>query len=118
MNTMLLKMHLSKVKMNLGTFKAVGLGNNVSRNIYFSIIIIFIFSSLIASISLASILGYGLNKIIETYFSVEIGFEYFKIFHFNTFFTIFFILFISSIVSWLTITKILSKSPGDLIYNR
>ena len=114
----LLKMHLSKVKMNLGTFKAVGLGNNVSRNIYFSIIIIFIFSSLVTSISLSSILGYGLNKIIETYFSVEKGFEYFKIYHNNTFFTIFFILLISSIVSWLTITKILSKSPGDLIYNR
>lgn len=114
----LLKMHLSKVKMNLGTFKAVGLGNNVSRNIYFSIILIFIFGSLIVSIFLASMVGFGLNKLIETYFSVEKGFEYFKIYHNNTFFTIFFILLISSIVSWLTITKILSKSPGDLIYNR
>jgi ABC-type lipoprotein export system ATPase subunit len=114
----LLKMHLSKVKMNLGTFKAIGLGNDVSRNIYFLIIIVFIACSLLVSILLSSAVGMALDKLIASMLSVEKDFAYFKIYHPNTFFTIFFIFLISAIVSWATISKILSKSPGDLIYNR
>jgi hypothetical protein len=59
--------------MNLGTFKAVGLGNNVSRNIYFSIILIFIFGSLIVSIFLASMVGFGLNKLAKGYDGVIVA---------------------------------------------
>jgi ABC-type lipoprotein export system ATPase subunit len=114
----LLKMHLSKVKMNLGTFKAIGLGDKVSRNIYFVIIIVFVTCSLLISLFLSSAIGIALDKLIASVFSVEKDFAYFKIYHANTFFTIFFIFFISAIVSWFTISRILSKSPGDLIYNR
>ena len=45
----LLKSHLSKVKMNIGTFKAIGLTDKESRSIYFKIIILFLSASAIIS---------------------------------------------------------------------
>ncbi len=114
----LLNMHLMKVRMNIGTFKAIGLGDNEARNIYFSIIITFILAAAVISILSAYGIGLILNSILVQQMTVETGINYFKIFDWNTLYTVLIILISSLAISWFTIKRILSKSPGDLIYNR
>jgi len=113
----LLKTHLSKVKMNIGTFKAIGLTNKEARNIYFYIILLFVTSALVISFLLACISGVFLDGILTSSMHME-KVNYFKIFDFNTYLTIFIILFSSISCCWLIINSMLSKTPGDLIYNR
>jgi hypothetical protein len=114
----LLRNHLQKVKMNIGTFKAIGMKNNESRNIYFMIIISFLSVSMLLGLLSAGLVGFILNKIFATSMAVEKGISYFSISQANTMYTIIILLLTAVIVSWLTIQRILSKSPGDLIYNR
>lgn len=115
----LLKMHLNKVKMNIGTFKAIGLGNDESRNIYFSIIFMFVISSLILGFLIAMCIGFLINGILTLDASVEQGVvSYFNMLSWNTAVAIAIFITSSMIVSWITINRMLSKSPGDLIYNR
>ncbi|MBK9733172.1 MAG: ATP-binding cassette domain-containing protein [Chitinophagaceae bacterium] len=114
----LLKMHLNKVKMNIGTFMAIGLGNKESRNIYFSIISLFIVAGIIVAFFLAWGLGYIIDYFLKQNIALEEGVSYFNMFSLNTIFAIAIFLLSSMLVSWFTINRILSKSPGDLIYNR
>ena len=115
----LLKMHLLKVKMNIGTFKAFGLGNTKAQNIYFIIIVRF----LLISLSVALIAAFGVGFLLEKYFlpsvlTLDEGASYFKLIDNLTAVTVGLILFMALTVSWFTIRNILSKTPGDLIYNR
>jgi ABC-type antimicrobial peptide transport system permease subunit len=115
----LLKMHLNKVKMNIGTFMAIGLGNKESRNIYFAIIGLFIIVGLAASFLFAWAVGYGINKFFVPKLNVEKDVtNYFNLLSVTTVIAIAIFLISSMLVSWITINRILSKSPGDLIYNR
>ena len=114
----LLRNHLQKVTMNIGTFKAMGLSNSRALRIYFVIIAVFVFSGIIFSFLFVG----GLGKLINTYLSsilnVEGSVEYFRLMDIKTLWSITIFLVVSLFVSWLTIKKILSKTPGDLIYNR
>jgi len=114
----MLKMHLNKVKMNIGTFKAIGMGNNESRNIYFKIIFIFIIGSIGVGILSAFGVGFLANYILTNSMTLDKDLSFFTLNHFNTYITILVILLSTIAISWITINKILSKSPGDLIYNR
>lgn len=123
----LLKSHLSKVKMNIGTFKAIGLTDKESQAIYFKIIIIFIATSVAVSFVVAAILGNIVNLALSTHNGQDEKISYFKLLEFKdtesiinyiTFFTITIIFLSTVFMSRQTIKKILSKTPGDLIYNR
>ena len=114
----LLKLHLNKVKMNIGTFKAIGLNNSESLNIYFSIIFVFIISGIIVSVLSAYLVGNGVDFILKSKAGVEQDISYFQLWNLNTLVAIGVIIVSGIIISWSTIRSILSKSPGDLIYNR
>ena len=114
----LIRSHLSKVKMNIGTFKAIGLEDKEARNIYFEIIFYFIVLSCLVGITLASIVGYLGNKILVNSLTLEQDVSYFNIFHVFTLITFLIILSVSFYISIRTIKKMLNKTPGDLIYNR
>ena len=114
----LLKMHLMKVRMNIGTFKAIGLGDGEARNIYFGIILTFLGAAVLISLTLAFGVGLILNNILIHSMKVDPDVNYFKIFDVYTWLALVFIVITTLLVSWYTIRKILSKSPGDLIYNR
>jgi hypothetical protein len=114
----LLSAHLNKVKMNIGTFLAIGLSAKKVRRIYFSIILKFILSALIISAALSFVLGELINFIIKTNVKTDDGMKYFVFFDWITAATFFIVLIISLIVSRFTIRNILFKSPGDLVYNR
>lgn len=114
----LLKMHLGKVKMNIGTFTAFGLSSNKAQSIYFIIILRFIVLSAALSFAAAYGLGFTLDKLFSRWWKVEEGFSYFKLIDPVTLIALLVILSVSIAVSWVTIRKMLSKTPGDLIYNR
>jgi ABC-type antimicrobial peptide transport system permease subunit len=114
----LLKMHLSKVRMNIGTFKAFGLSNGIARNIYFLIIVRFLVLSLILALGLSVGVGLLLDGWLSGQLMVEQGVSYFKILDIKTYFTLGVLVSFSLAISWFTISRMLSKSPGDLIYNR
>jgi len=114
----MLRMHLAKVKMNIGTFTATGLSNATAQMIYFEIILTFILFSLAVSIIGAWGAGYFIDKAIASQLVLEKGMSYFKINGLLTYLNIGLILTFSLLISYLTIRRMLSKTPGDLIYNR
>ncbi len=114
----MLRSHLTKVKMNIGTFMAFGLSKKTSQSIYFFIIIRFVFLSLTFGFAIAFGIGYLLNLLCHKVLVIEEGFNYFVLFHRLSYATIIIIVFTVISVSWFTIRKILNKTPGDLIYNR
>jgi ABC-type lipoprotein export system ATPase subunit len=114
----LLKMHLSKVKPTLGTFKAFGLKDHVMRNIYLFVILRFIAFAMIVSVLLAFGLGYSLDLLLHRYITVEEGVVYFQMVHENTALTVAVILATTVTVAVVTIRNLLRQSPGDLIYGR
>ena len=115
----LLKTHLLKVKMNIGTFKAFGLSNTKAQNIYFLIVSVFLLLSVFTALILAGAIGFlvdvGLHHKIV---AVDNGMSFFKLIDWNTLYALIVILLMSTFWSRRTISNILSKSPGDLIYNR
>lgn len=114
----LLKKHLNKVKSNLGTFKAFGLSDRESKSIYMKIMLRFITLSLIISL----VLSFAIGKIAEMGFASRLRIddqsEYFRLFDLQTLGVIITIILVTIVVSYYNINKILSKTPGDLIYNR
>lgn len=115
----LLKMHLNKIKMNIGTFMAIGLDNRQTRSIYFTIIVSFVFISILVSFMLAYLIGFGINEILTSKMNIEQDVvNYFNLFDWNTLVAFFIFIGCCFLVAYSTINKMLSKSPGDLIYNR
>lgn len=114
----IIKMHLNKVKMNIGTFKAIGMGDNESRNIYFQIILMFIIISLLIGLIVSSVVGLTVNYFLMGKMLADAKTSFYVVNHLNTYITIFVMLTSTLLISWVTINKILMKSPGDLIYNR
>ena len=104
--------------MNLGTFKAFGLSKQKARGVYFQIIIRFLAACLLLAGITAFALGLLADAMLSAKFSVEQGVSYFNLLHPYTLIILGVIMVTALVTSWLTISKILSKSPGDLIYNR
>lgn len=114
----LLKTHLDKVKINLGTFKAMGLPDKRLIQIYFSVVLSFILISLTLGTVLSLLSGSIINNLLTDELFDEDGLVYFSFNGFYTYMGIIVILFSSALVSFLSVKKILNKTPGDLIYNR
>jgi len=113
-----LNSHLNKVKMNLGTLRAFGLDTMGIQNIYMKIIATFIFLSICSSIFIAYVFGVMTDKVLVEILQVEEGVSYFNIYSVNTIVGTTILLTTSLLISYKTISKILQKTPGDLIYNR
>ncbi|MCC6599330.1 MAG: ABC transporter ATP-binding protein [Crocinitomicaceae bacterium] len=113
----LLKMHLGKVRMNIGTFKAFGLGNSEAQRIYFMIILRFLLICLLISLLAADGGGRALNYLFQQTMVIEKG-NYFELIHLNTAITLVVVLVSAIFISWITIRSMLNKTPGDLIYGR
>lgn len=117
----ILKKHLEKIKMNIGTFKAFGLQNNILEKIYLTIIFLFVSISMLISLFFSAIFGNlgGVRLILFLLNSnLEENQNYFQLFNWWTLISILSVLIISYIVLKRTADKILSRTPGDLIYDR
>lgn len=106
----LLRTHLEKIKMNLGTFKAFGLNNHILISSYTKIILSFIMISIIFAVLIC-----GIYYLVEPLILKN---NYFDIFNLKVLGALIVIVLIAVFTSRRTISKTLMKTPGDLIYNR
>jgi len=108
----LLKSHLDKIKMNLGTFKAFGMSNNLLQLVYKAIIRKFYLQALLIAYCCALVLDL---------FAVLIFFPELSVTQLLNFYVIMAVLVIWFLVEWVftrTSKVILENTPGDLIYGR
>jgi hypothetical protein len=113
--------HLTKISRNIGTFKAFGMDNQGLISIYLSLIGIYMLGSLLISLMLAWIFGsLGGIKLILRLVNEKLESEqtYFELFNQWTWLAIVLLLGVSFVVLYQTARSLLSRSPGDLIYNR
>lgn len=106
----LLRTHLEKIKMNLGTLKAFGLDNKFLVSSYLKIILTFIGISIVIAFLICVVWNF-----IEPMLFAN---SYFDIFNWKLFAGILVIILTALYTSRFTIKKTLMKTPGDLIYNR
>lgn len=106
----LLRTHLEKIKMNLGTFKAFGLNNHVLISSYTKIILSFVVIAIVFAVIIC-----GIYSLIEP---MVMRNNYFDIFNLKVLGALIVIVFTAVYTSRRTISRTLMKTPGDLIYNR
>ncbi len=104
--------------MNLGTYKAFGLSDKESVSIYLGIMLRFIMIGLLSSLLVSVIIGNIIGLWFGSILNIEDQVEYFRLFAGQTYFLIFIIIIVTVVTSYVNINRILSKTPGDLIYNR
>ena len=117
----LLKNHLEKIRMNIGTFKAFGLPIEVLQKIYIKAIFTVILSAMLVSLSIGWVFGIsgGMRGILFLFNApLEAGEQYYQLLHFWTLLCVVLILGVSLFVLYFTAIKIFRKTPGDLIYGR
>ncbi len=106
----LLRTHLEKIKMNLGTLKAFGLHNGFLVSSYLKIILTFIGISIVIAFLICAVWDVIEQSMFEN--------SYFDIFNVKILLAIIVIILTALLTSQRTISKTLLKTPGDLIYNR
>lgn len=117
----LLRMHIERIKMNLGTLMAFGISNKMMQNLY--ALIAFRFVSVAMSIGLltAYIFGY-LGGVRILLLVSQAGLEwnqlYFSLWNIWTLITILATWLFSLFAVRLALHKVLHYSPGDLVYDR
>ncbi len=117
----LLHNHLKSISMNIGAFKAFGLGNKALKNIYFKMISAIFSAAMLVSFLISVFVGsIGGVRFIVNLFVKNASAEhfYFRIFEYSTFCALILLILILYVVIRITINRILDKSPGDLIYGR
>ncbi len=106
----LLKVHLERVKPNLGTFKAFGLSNRFLTSAYLKIIVVFILIATLFALLIASVIA-----IIDSLINPD---TYFNLFNGWILLALITLMIFSLIFSRQTINRILEDTPGNLIYGR
>ena len=117
----LLRNHLEKIRMNIGTFKAFGLPIKVLQKIYIQAIFTVIILAMFFSLFIGWLFGVsgGMRGILFLFKApLENGEHYFQLLHFWTLLCVILILGVSLLVLYWTAQKIFRKTPGDLIYGR
>jgi hypothetical protein len=117
----LLRNHLEKIKMNIGTFKAFGIDNRSLENIYFIIIYTVVFAAMILAFFISMIFGNagGVRMILGLFrCTIEEGQDYFNLLNYWTAGLILLVLSSSYAALKYTAAKIFNHTPGDLIYDR
>lgn len=117
----LLHNHLKSISMNIGAFKAFGLGNKMLKNIYFKMIAAIFGAAMLLSFLITLVVGNigGIRFFVNSFIkNASAEHSYFQIFEYSTGFALVVLVSILYFVVKTTTNKILDKSPGDLIYGR
>ena len=111
----LLQSYFQKVKRNIGTFKAFGISNTGLMCVYVMIILALTLASILVSI----VIVYLLQLILPLLGVVkEGGWEYLYLWNGMTAMTVVIVIFISVVTVYWVMKRLLSATPGDLIYDR
>jgi hypothetical protein len=116
-----LRMHLDKIRMNIGTFSAFGLSPRLLENVYLFIMLIFITFSMAVGCGFAALTGYlgGMRLIMDLLKSnFETDWIYFDLKQVSTLIAILFFFTFSYITLKISSFSIFHQTPGNLIYNR
>lgn len=118
--TYLLKRHLESIRRNLGTFKAFGLSNHFLTSVYVKIVLTILSVAILSALILSAIFGYagGMRLILYLFGArIESGI-YFSLISYHLILAILALIVFSILVLRKVSNRILSQTPGDLIYER
>lgn len=111
----LLQAYFSKVKRNLGTFKAFGMGNKELTSIY----LVIIMAAILLSMGISVLLVAAVQWILSLTGTVhEAGYPFISLLSGKTFAALLAVLVAVFITVRLLLGKLLQATPGDLIYDR
>ncbi|MEI6885292.1 MAG: hypothetical protein WCO02_12440 [Bacteroidota bacterium] len=117
----LLRNHLQKIKMNIGTFNAFGIDPKILERVYLSIVLSVIACAMISGLVIAWLIG-GLGGIRGILYllnsTLEEGQDYFELINYWTLVSVLSVLVIGYISLKYTAHRIFRQTPGDLIYDR
>lgn len=116
----ILYIHLYKMRVYIGSFKAFGVDNEILQKIYLQKMLYFVVGSMLVALIVAMIFGYsgGLWMLLSAFYGLEKGNVYFNLQNSTVLILILAILASSFFALRWTANKILKHSPGDLIYDR
>ena len=111
----LLQSYFQKVKKNLGTFKAFGISNKELIGIYMLIMM----GTILAAMVISIVLIWSVQSVLPLVGLMKDGaFNYLSLWNNKTFYSIAVILIGSAVTVLLVMKRLLSATPGDLIYDR
>jgi len=110
----MLQSYFQKVKRNIGTFKAFGMNGNELIKVYVLILVMIV----LAGVILALLITWAIQGLLPVIGIEKEGFNYLSLWNSTTYIATG-VIFISTIVTViLVMTRLLSQTPGDLIYDR
>lgn len=111
----LLQSYFQKVKRNLGTFKAFGISNAELISVFVVIMIVLAAASILISLTVV----YCVQTVLPMLgFVKEAGFGYLYLWNDMTMGTIAIVVISSVVTVYVVMRRLLSATPGDLIYDR
>lgn len=107
--------YFQKVKCNLGTFKAFGMGSMKLIGVYVLIIVMVLLVAIISSLLLA----YGIELLLPLFGIMKDGTaSYLALWNAKTGLSVIVVLLSTILTIFMVLNKMLGRTPGDLIYDR
>lgn len=110
----MLQSYFQKVKRNIGTFKAFGMNGRELINVYVLMLIMIV----CVAVLLALMLAWAIQGLLPLFGIEKDGFNYLSLWHTTTYIAAAIILAATICTVVLVMTRLLSQTPGDLIYDR
>lgn len=110
----MLQSYFSKVKRNIGTFKAFGM--NTTELIYTYVLILI--TIVLSAIIMALLITWGIQGILPLMGVEKEGFNYLSLWNTTTYIAVSVVIVSTIITVIVVMSRLLSQTPGDLIYDR
>jgi hypothetical protein len=110
----MLQSYFQKVQRNLGTFKAFGMNTRELTQVYIIILITIVF----VAVAMALIITWSIQGILPIIGIEKEGFNYLSLWNTTTYIATAVILVSTILTVIVVMTRMLSQTPGDLIYDR
>jgi hypothetical protein len=115
----IIRNHLLKIKKNLGNFLAFGVKDQTLVRLYIYVAVRILATAILPAMMLAYACGELFEKhLLGKLFVIDAGQDYFSLF--NSWFAVFLalIMFVAVLRTFISVKKILTQTPGDLVYER
>lgn len=111
----MLQSYFQKVKRNLGTFKAFGIGSNELIMVYVIILLAIVVSAIVISLSVT----YIIQLLLPIFGMLKDGqFNYLVLWNMKTVWSIIIVIVATIVTVSVVMSRLLRQTPGDLIYDR
>ena len=110
----MLQSYFQKVKRNIGTFKAFGMNGRELISVYILLLVIIVFAAVVISL----LFTWALQGLLPFFGIGKDGFNYLSLWHSTTYVATIVIFAATVFTVVIVMTRLLSQTPGDLIYDR